>query len=276
MTSLATPFRLARRRAGVYLAFAGMAPKVMLTYNVWFWMQLFVQALAMTISVFFWKAVYVNSSSVGGMQYGQTINYILLAQILAGLAQNDMIFRFGRLVADGSISLELLRPVDFQAANYATVLAEITLDTLTRLPLLLLGLLVFGLRLPGDPLAWGAFLVSVLLGTTLLFFFDWMLGCLAFYTTEVWGLAMLRFGIATFLSGSLVPLTMMPGLLRTVAEILPFSQALFVPVSFLAGITPVADAPRIWLNQLLGVLVLATLSRFVFARAVKRVTVQGG
>ena len=67
-----------------------------------------------------------------------------------------------------------------------------------------------------------------------------------------------------------------PDWLRTIASVLPFSQALYLPVSILAGINPVSAMPRIWLIQLGYLVVFLVASRLVFGRALRVVTVQGG
>lgn len=174
------------------------------------------------------------------------------------------------------IGIELLRPLDFQAASYVSTLGFMATSLLTQLPLAIVAWLLFRFQLPRDPLVWLAFVTTLLLGNGVLFFFDWLLGCVSFYSTESWGLSVLRFGVATFFSGSLVPLTMMPEWLRTLATALPFAQALYMPVSVLGGITPLADVPRIWLLQLAYLLGLGLLSRLVFRLSVRKVTVQGG
>jgi ABC-2 type transport system permease protein len=140
----------------------------------------------------------------------------------------------------------------------------------------LVATLVFGLRWPADPAAWGAFVISALLGYTSLFFFHWCIACLTFYTTEVWGLGVIIFGTSLFFSGSLMPLAIMPGWLRTLVLSLPFAQSLAIPMSFLSGITPVADALHVWLSQLVWLIGLGVLSRLVFRVAVRKITVQGG
>jgi len=73
-----------------------------------------------------------------------------------------------------------------------------------------------------------------------------------------------------------VPLNMMPDWLRTLTSALPFVQSLYVPVSLLSGITPVSEAPRLWLVQIAWLVSLALVSRLVFRVAVRAVTVQGG
>jgi ABC-type uncharacterized transport system permease subunit len=109
-----------------------------------------------------------------------------------------------------------------------------------------------------------------------MFFFNWLLACLTFYTTEIWGLGVLIEGMNFFLSGSLVPLVMMPEWLRNIVLSIPFVQALGVPVSLLAGITPVSDAPRNWLVQILWILGMWFASTLFFNVAVRKITVQGG
>ena len=69
---------------------------------------------------------------------------------------------------------------------------------------------------------------------------------------------------------------MMPEWLRAIAAVLPFSQAVYLPVSVLSGLTHLNELPRVWLLQLGYLAVLLPLSRLVFRRAVRVVTVQGG
>ncbi len=268
--------RTLRRIISVYGAFAAMEPKFFLAYNLWFWAQFIIQIASMTIFVYFWRAVYASSTTIGGLNLGQTLNYILLAQVFVGLVQNRQIFFFGSIIRNGQLAIELVRPVDFQGRQYAKELADVGIDLITKLPLVVLAIVAFGLQLPSNPLVYIVFLLSLVLGQAVLFFFDWIFACLAFYSTETWGLSVVREGLALFFSGALVPLAIMPGWLQTVANALPFAQALYVPVSILSGITPLANAPQLLLLQLAWLIGLGLLSRLVFNVAVRVITVQGG
>jgi ABC-2 type transport system permease protein len=200
----------------------------------------------------------------------------LLARILSPLLETRTIFRFGFLVRSGDFAIELVRPVDFLTRQYVEHFTGVGIFFVQKIPLFILAWLAFGLQLPGRFDVWLVFAVSVWLGQSALFFFDWIFACLAFYSTETWGLSMVRTGVAAFFSGALVPLAMMPGWLQQAASAMPFAQALAVPAAFLSGITSVADAPRVWLVQALWLVGLAVLSRLVFNVAVRKVTVQGG
>jgi len=266
-----------RRTISIYGAFAAMVPKMFLAYSIWVWMQFMTQIIALVIFVAFWKAVYVGQAEISGLNLNQTLTYIILAQLFAPAAHaSNAIYHFGHLMREGLIGIELLRPVDFQAASYVNMLGRVGVELVLQLPLAVIAWLLFRFELPTNPLVWLAFIVTLFLGNGVIFFFDWMLGCVAFYSTEIWGMSTLRYGIALFFSGAFVPLVMMPGWLQTIANFLPFAQALYTPVSLLSGITTLSQMPEIWLRQGALLLIFGLLSRFIFQRSVRKVTVQGG
>ncbi len=265
-----------RRHLAIYAAIAGTAVKSNLAYSMWVWADFFVTIASMFIFVYFWRAVYSGTAVLGGLTLAQTITYIVLARLFAPLVETRLIFYLGFLLRQGQVAVELTRPLDLQLRMMVETFGDLGAFALRRLPLFLLAWLFFGLHLPSDPAVWAAFLVTLLLGEIVLFLFDWMFASLAFYVTETWGLSVVRIGVASFFSGALVPLSMMPGWLQNVAAVLPFAQVIAVPVSLLSGITPLADAPHLWLIQLIWILALLVLSRLVFNVALRQVTVQGG
>ncbi|HWI65358.1 MAG TPA: hypothetical protein VNT75_26295 [Symbiobacteriaceae bacterium] len=266
-----------RRYWRIYSAFAANAVKLMMAYSVWFWVELAGQVMMLIIFVYFWKAVYASNDTIGGMQAAETLSYILVAQIVAPLVRWSLILDFGFALREGGIAIELTRPVDYQARWYVEWTASMVMQTLRlALPLGAVAIVFFGLHLPSDPVVWGYFIASFLIGNAVLFFFDWTFACLAFYTTEGWGLHVLREGVAAFFSGSLLPLQMLPGWLQKIAAFMPFGQALNAPVSILTGITPVGEAPRIIGIQLVWLVGMFVLSRSFFTVASRKVTVQGG
>lgn len=265
-----------RRTASVYGAMGAIVPKVFLAYRTWFWVGMILNVIAMTIYVFFWRAVYTNTSSIAGLDLQQTLNYILLAQVFSPLTELFLLYEFGYNLREGNMAIALLRPVDLQGSYYVVSFANLATGMVWQIPMALVATLVFGLTWSADPRVWGVFLVSVFLGRTVLFFFDWLLACLTFYLTEVWGLSVLVMGVSMFMSGALVPVVMMPVWLQDIVRLLPFAQALYVPLSLLSGIAPVSSAPHLWLVQLVWVIGLGIASRLVFQVAVRKVTVQGG
>jgi len=265
-----------RRNVSAYNALVTLVPKLYLVYQSVFWIQFLLQFVSMIVLVYFWRAVYLGQATLGGLNLRQTLNYMLLVQWILPLLDNGLILHFGDWLREGKLAIELLRPLDFQSQNFVREQTDMFFFLLQKLPLLIVAWLVFGLQLPADPMRWVAFVVSMLLGKAILFFFQWIFACLAFYTTDVSGFYHALNAAAVFLSGALVPMAMMPGWLQRVAYSFPFAQAVSVPVSLLSGIIPLTDLPRIWLIQVVWLIGLAGVSRLVFRIAIRKVTFQGG
>ncbi len=260
----------------VYGAVLAAVPKFYVAYRAWFWAEFVLQIMAMVVLYFFWQAVYANGGALGGLTFQQTINYVVLAQLLMPLIDNNLIFNFGWMIREGQVAIDLLRPMDLQARFYVDSAGSLALNLLIKTPLLIIAVIFFQVQLPRDVLTWLVFLVSLILGHAVMFFFDWIFSCLAFYSTETWGLSVVRVAVVTFFSGAIVPLPMMPPWLQAIANVLPFAQSIYVPVSFLSGVTPISAAPQAWLIQLAWLIGLGAISRVVFRRSLRQVTVQGG
>jgi ABC-2 type transport system permease protein len=265
-----------RRNLSIYAAIFAMIPKLFMAYQIWFWIGLVLSIISMAILVFFWKAIYADTNSISGLQLDQTLQYILLAFIFRPLTNNDLVWEFGSNLREGTIVHHLLRPINFQGMNYAQNLGTLVTQLALNIPMAVVAVLLFDLRFPHDISTWAAFIVSALLGFTVMFFFNWFLACFTFYTTEIWGLGVLIEGMTFFLSGALVPIVMMPAWLQNIVMAVPFAQALGVPISLLTGITPLSEAPQVWLNQILWIFAMWLISTLFFRVAVRKITVQGG
>ncbi len=267
----------AMRRLNIYATIGQYALQRFMAYRLLFWITWIGQVLTITLLAAFWQAVYTHRSTLAGLHQQQTISYIILAQILAPVSSWSLTMRLGSFIRDGSIATELVRPFDLQLRFYAESLASCLSSIIQMaIPIGILASIAFGVRLPVDPRVWIAFSVSFLLGITIAYLIDWLIGCLAFFTTEVWGLGVLRNGIVMFFGGTLIPLVMLPATLRAVAYTLPFAQAVYQPISLLAGLAPISQAPRIILVQIGWVVGLAIAARIAFLWSVRHVTVQGG
>jgi ABC-2 type transport system permease protein len=79
---------------------------------------------------------------------------------------------------------------------------------------------------------WGAYLIRSLL--------LWMLGMITFWTTRVSAIFEAYFAAELLLSGRLVPVSLMPDWVQTVASFLPFESCFGFPITALVG--PITDA----------------------------------
>lgn len=265
-----------RRWWRIYAPFGILEWQAVFQYNAWFWVEMLRSVIAMLIATAFWRAVFAQQSTLEGLTLTTTLNYVILARALGASNNSSVYWWIAQGISKGELELQLLRPLDFQLMHLAREFAAWGLNLLRSLPALLIGIAFFGANLPSDPLAYLAFGVTFVLGGMVLFCFEFMLGCLGFYITELWGLSVLRNGIALFFSGALIPLTLLPGALQTVATLTPFAQALYVPISFLSGVRDPSSLGSAVLMQIVSLVILGAVSRYVFFRSVRSLTVQGG
>ena len=122
----------------VYGAVLATVPKLYAAYRAWVWAEFILQIMAMVVLYFFWQAVYANGGTLGGLTFQQTINYVMIAQLLMPLIDNNLIFNFGWMIREGQVAIDLLRPMDFQTRFYVDAAGSMALNLLLKTPLLII------------------------------------------------------------------------------------------------------------------------------------------
>lgn len=214
---------------------------------------------------------------VGGYDAADTLTYVWLVQ---GLLMTAYLWGWNELalrIVSGDIVVDLGRPVDLQGAWLAGDLGRAAYHTLFRgLPPVLLGELLFRLRLPTDPLLWLAFPVSVVLASAVSFSLRFLVNLCAFWLLDYRGVVNVAALFWTFLCGSVVPLAFLPDGLRTAVEAMPFAAVLQVPIDVFLGKHRGLDLAGALAFQVAWAVALLGLGRLVLAAGVRRLVVQGG
>jgi ABC-2 type transport system permease protein len=122
----------------------------------------------------------------------------------------------------------------------------------------------------------GAFAMSLLLGQVTLYYLLLTVDLLCFWTVvNSAAVQILRFA-QNLLSGVFAPLWFFPGWFVTLSSVLPFQGTLNVPLSLYIGRIPLSGAAKELAVQAIWCALLAALTRLMWRRAARRVTVQGG
>lgn len=186
-----------------------------------------------------WTAVArARGNAIGSYSVGDFAAYYVCLTLVGQLTQAWDSYEFEWQVRQGQLSSRLLRP--FHPLHYA-IAGNLNWKIFT-LPFLLPVLAI---------IAWSfhatfhttlvqilLFIPSVILGAALNFLFGWCLACLAFWTTRVSAISSLFERAEFVFAGQVAPLALLPGVLRTLATVLPFGYMLGVPADILRGGTP--------------------------------------
>ncbi|GLW54959.1 ABC transporter permease [Kitasatospora phosalacinea] len=225
-------------------------------------------------------ALWRTRPGLGGYDAAQAVTYIWISQgllvtvaVWGGGFQDDLQARF----RSGDIAVDLYRPVDFQGWWLATDLGRAGYQLVTRgaVPMLA-GAVLFDLVLPGDPLVWAEFLLSVALAVLVSFGLRFLATLTGFWLHESEGVRAVMTVVSMFFSGMLLPLALFPGLLGELARVLPFSAMVQLPADVLLQRRTGTALLGLYGFQLAWGAALLALGRAGQALAVRRVVVQGG
>jgi ABC-2 type transport system permease protein len=248
-------------------------------YGVRFWLAPAMLAIQIYLYYLLWTSVYSNSTAVSGLTVKQVVSYATLALLVArirGQAKGWTKDTIPQRLRDGTIIYLFLRPVSPMRAYLFRSLGSLGYG-------LLWSLVGYAIALatgivgppPSAEVAW-LFLAGLLLGQVILYYIGQIVEVATFWLYSNLGLARMYFFLQDLMSGVFVPLWFMPAWLLSTANVLPFSAAINFPVSLYVGRIPTSQASGYLLREALWCLVLALATRLIWARAARRVTIQGG
>jgi ABC-2 type transport system permease protein len=229
------------------------------------------------LRAFLFLGLYQGREVAAGWSVRDAIDYVWVTQALI----MPVYFWNWREIAitiwTGDVVSDLAKPVDYYAFWLGRDPGRAVFHTLFRwLPTMLLGVLLFGVRLPADAGRWGWFFLSVGLAIWLSFGLRFLYNVAAFWLLDQRGVGALVSIAAIFLSGFLVPLNYFPDWARVIVTWLPFAGMLQVPIEVLLGkLDGVALASTLGF-QAGWALVLRAADRLLLTLAVSKVIIQGG
>ena len=211
------------------------------------------------------------------MELEEVVTYIWLGQAFFALLPWNVDHDIRALIRSGTVSYELLRPLDLYTLWFSRVLAMRTAPTLLRsVPLVAVAGLLLNMQAPATWEAAGAFVLAMLAALLLSCAITTLLSISMLWTVSGDGVAGLAPAVVVVFSGALVPVPFFPGWAQTVLEILPFRGLVDIPFRLYLGHIPAGDAVFHLVHQLAWTVGLVVFGRWVLSRGVRRLVVQGG
>jgi ABC-2 type transport system permease protein len=235
-------------------------------------------AVAVFLSVVLWRALYSTTTSEAGLDKDQAVTYAVLAtalvatRITATWINGDTVLQ---RMQQGTILFWFLRPMSARRYYFVRGLGELAYAQLW-LTATVLVCLPLGVISAPDPGSLPALAVSLLLGHAIFYELGLVLDLLCFWTVVNQSAVQIVFFVQTLLSGGFAPLWFFPEWFRTLSILLPFQGTLNVPVSIYVGRLPASQIAGSLALQLGWVVGLWLFNRWLWGRASRRVTVQGG
>lgn len=262
----------------MYAAFARTAFQAQFAYRSQVWAGLFGQFVTVFAKVAIWRSVYGGATSIDGITLADMVTYALIGgSVHAAWPYHDLLNAVSRSIKTGDVAVYLLKPLRYPLYLFANECGNLAF----RLPVVVMPTVaviaaMYGM-LPPASLFHGVMFVAFWgLAFLLVFLMACACGLIAFWLMTAFSLDWFLGGILSILSGSLIPLWFFPPAVAAVVGILPFAYIAYFPMAVYlgkldTGATLVTFAIGFGWAALLAIAVAA-----LWARAARRLVVQGG
>lgn len=252
-----------------------------LIYRTDFFVSTALRFAPIITTILLWRAVFAGAgrAELASYTYHDIVAYYLFSTLgrafssMPGLATG-----ITRDVRQGQIQRFLLQPVDYLTYLLMYRVAhKLVYYMVAFVPFVILFSLCRSV-LPGwpEPERLIAGLLSLLLAFLLGFHIEASLGLLSFWFLEITGFLYIMMGVNYFFSGHMIPLDLLPSLVRQIADVLPFRYLAYFPAAVFLGKVSGAEMWRGLLTQTLWVGVWVVCSRALLARGLRRYAAYGG
>ncbi|HYH02308.1 MAG TPA: ABC-2 family transporter protein [Bacillota bacterium] len=259
-----------------YVEFARKSFQNNLVYRVDYLVGVLNTVISIFVYIAVWKAIYGTRAEIGGISFRMVATNFVLGLGIANLFNFDYKI-ISQKVKDGTIAMDLLKPVDFNGYILAKTIGNVCFNTLVQfLPALILAVIFIGILPPHSWLALGWFGLSLIFSFLLLYHLNYIISIASFWFYNIWSLATLKDVVVSILSGTLIPMWFMPEALAGLIKLTPFDSLFFVPVSIYLG--RITAGGLLWAlgKQLIWCSVLFGFSQLLWKAATKRLIVEGG
>ena len=267
-------------RLKCYLPFVSNEIKAAMAYKYAFFITLLSRFLTAIVTYYLWSAIYASSPSpvLAGFTAQEMSAYVIVNFLTTTIvaASSGGIWQMARDITDGSIAMNLLKPINYQGICISRSLGSLVVDSLVYgLPFLIIFAMTGLLPVPGVTTVL-LYIASILLSFLVLYFFSFCFATLAFYTTYYFGINLAKDVLVQFFSGSLIPLAFFPPAIGDVLRILPFASVNYTPVMIYLGKVSGREALLSIGLQAVWIAVLWGLGQLIWRHVTKRLIILGG
>lgn len=222
-------------------------------------------------------ALFEARSEVGGYGLVDALTFVFLVQAMIGPIEPWGSWRIAETVQTGQVATDLARPFDYQLYWLAQDLGRALHQFLLRsIAPTLVAMAFFDMRFPADLVAWIAMPVSFLIAFIVSFGWRFCMNLTTFWWLDYRGIAGVSALPTMLLSGFLVPLAMFPEALQPALYLNPLASMVQAPIDVYLGKVAGFDLVKTLALQVVWAGALLLAGRWLLARALHKLVVQGG
>lgn len=290
-----------RRFLDRYLGFTLNSIQSFWTYRFRMLIWILYDFVVLGVQYFLWTAIFASSGgSLFGIGVAQYLAYVGLTLIVGRMIAGDIDGDIAQEIKQGDISMSLVKPVTYFTMVASRRLGQTVGFLLSTIPIAVVIFVFIGIPAL-DPWIAVAGFIAVVQAYVLVTIFGFLLGILAFWITNYWGLFLFKQHIIALFSGEVIALNLLgqfatqgaphlpiPGLdspamtglfqgLWAISYGLPFQAMSYTPSAIFSGMLTGPGTIALHLGlQAFWIVVLGLLTAWVWSRAQHRITIMGG
>ena len=233
-------------------------------------------AAMLICSLAVWNAL-LRNGPIGDYDWEAMKAYLLVAWAMGALGASDGDWHMAVRIRDGDVATDLTKPIDYQTARFAEQLGGLAFE-LVAIAIAAAGVVLVTGSVPA-PAGFGQaalFGLSFALAIPLKFTIRYMTAMFCFWTHNFMGVMWAKDAVVWLFSGGLIPLSLLPSWLGTLAAALPFAGLTATPAALYLGQASGGEAWKLLGLQAFWVVALWFGARLLWRGALRALTVHGG
>lgn len=263
-----------------YLPFTRNTFQRIISYKANVFIFMFGDLLMLAVTYYLWKAIYGSTTEtvINGFTLNEMIIYVFITFLTSLIISVDISHDISREVKDGSIAINLIRPINYEKRMFFQGLGNVLYNFVIIFLLTFTATTIMFYKFTGhlNIINIIFYFLSSILGMLINFYYSYIFGLLSFKITNMWGLSQIMQSVSGLLSGMLIPIAFFPVWAQEVVEFFPFSSAIYTPTMIYLNKLNSIEIIKAILLQVFWVIALMLLAKWMWKKLIKNLTILGG
>ena len=233
------------------------------------------------LQIFIYQAFYQGTKGEVSMDFDKLVTYIWLQQALLTLVfvriRDESI---AKSIKNGSVAYEIVRPYNLYVWWYVQCIAKRLAAVILRSGLLIIVALFlpkpYNLSLPASWSSFGMSCLNLFFGALIVTAITVIIHSIAFYIYDDKGIACVIYNLAELLSGTSLPLPLLPNVVQKICLLFPFWLIGDLPFRIYSGDILISESLKYLGLQAFWLVALIIIGAVILKHAMKKVYIQGG
>lgn len=215
-----------------------------------------------------WDNIFASRETVAGFTFHTMLSYYIINSFLSQLDMSDSVSgEISSKIRSGTFSKYMVIPVNIQGYFIAQSAGSSVFYLLFNFLAAIVWIFIFRIQFAftSNPLFILSAVIMLLLGLIFMIQLNYFLGLLTLKFQDIYLFLMIKSNILLFITGSLIPLSLLPGIIVDIMRFLPFYYVTYLPSMLLIG----RNGEEITFGFLLlsaWILIFALVNKFSYRR----------